>query len=197
MPTLLLVGVAIVAAFVAVSTLDAIRVQADIAKEALVKLERAWLVVIPKKARIYRRDHPNGPVYSISIQFARINSGRSPGWIVGGIAKLIQRSDPLPDEPDYSGALDFGPTPAPQDQEVPEQYMRGFMTASQFKDFLQGRLTVGVYGLIRYKDVIDDKAVHELRFCFLLSPPLEVPADGGYVSCLTQFGGPPAYNRSA
>lgn len=160
------------------------------------RLDRPWLFVIPKRAVIYivrRRDQPLQ--YVLSVQLARINTGRSAAWIVGGWSGLRRLTADLPTEPDYSREATYGPTPAPPNQEMKEQYLRAIFDEHEAGEFLNGNLKIAVYGIIRYRGVLRRRK-YTTCFCIFVRPPLELPTiQIQPAGCFNEFGGPPEYNR--
>jgi hypothetical protein len=156
------------------------------------QLERAWIFMIPTQARLYCLD--SSETYALSVQFKRTNTGRSVGWVTGGIIHGIRTKDPLPETPNYRGETAYGPTPVPPNQETPDQYVRLILQQVEAETFLNGTLKIWIVGVVRYRDVF--KRPHDTEFCISISRPLKRPtATEPFSDCLMAFEGPPTYNR--
>ncbi len=186
---------------------SAIREQATTARTALMRLERPWIVVGLKDAKIYAvgRDDFSLP-YMAQIFLSKQNSGRSLGWIVGGTVKavIVTPARPLPEVPDYGGGsgISFGQEPLPQSQELdsPEQriFVDGHETWNAFHSGNIGQTYLAVYGRLEYRGVLepDGSRLHETCFCLYLMPPIAAqPEKGKPVTVGAYYAGPAAYNR--
>lgn len=187
--TLLLAVIAVWATYVALNTLDAIRDQAKIAREALTQLERAWVVVGLKKATIQFFTNED---FLIRIILFQKNSGRSPAWVLGGVTKANKLRGPMPETPDYSDDQLHTPKPlAPSDEiELPEQVLP-INTDTEAWAVVGGELKLRIYGILHYRDVF---GFHETRFCLCLALK-RIPQQGLPENVNAFFDGPEAYNR--
>jgi len=203
--TLSLAIVAIWGGCIALSTLDAIRDQARIARIALTRLERPWIVVGLKDAKLYLIDDLND-IFMASVFLSKRNEGRSLGRIVGGVVKAVVAIDPLPEIPDYTGGsgISFGQEligPS-QELEAPEQRIFDIdhNTWYAFQGGNAGKTHLAIYGRLEYRGVLeeDDSPLHETRFCLFLIPPTVEgdPERGKPVAVRAYYAGPAAYNRS-
>jgi hypothetical protein len=193
-PALLLAVLAVWAGCIGLRTLDAIRDQAQIARDALTQLERPWIIAIPKGEVIFGQEPgERAPSMTVRCEIEFVNSGRSPAWLISG-AVCQFRGDRLRDTPDYTGAdVEYSLTPLSPNDKLPDQ-SRLFVIGedagedSAYRLFLKGSLKLAIFGYVTYRDAMQ-KESHETRFCMILDPPL------GRRPCRLIFGGPEAYNR--
>jgi hypothetical protein len=192
---LLLTVLAIWAGFVALRTLDAIREQARIAKEAITKLERPWMFVQLEKLEFIAN---KGGDYVICVYIRRRNVGRSPAWTFGGrvATQKVTDFDKLPRLPDYSEGTINLPAPVAQSEELPIREDRFFLSEEEWIDFAKGKLTPVLLGEISYRDNLSPDS-HTTRFCICLIHPMKDPYPNAPViitSPIWFFGGPKDYN---
>jgi len=190
---LLIAVLAIWAGYIGLRTLDAIRDQGKTARDALTKLERPWVFIVPKKATI--RQTSDG-LHLISVEITITNAGRSPAWLVNSALSHQRKiAEPLPEEPAYQDYR-HGPTPVVPNENGTPKWLRTVLLKEQVDAFVGGTLQVFFYGRVQYSDVFGDE--HETRFCMNVHPPLlDIPKDGKPISCWPQFEGPPSYNLSS
>jgi len=194
---------AVVAAVIGLRTLSGIREQAEIARTALTKLERPWIIIGLKDAKIYAtgRDHPFP--YMTSIFLSKRNSGRSLVWIVSGTVRavIVTAVQPLPETPDYKGGtgISFGEEPVAQSQEVDSPEQRLFVDdVETWIAVHSAKSHLAVYGKLEYRGVLepDDAPPHETRFRLFLMPPIYGdPEKGKPITVGAYYAGPAAYNR--
>ena len=190
--TLLLAIVAIWTGFIAIRSLREISQQAAIAKVALTKLERPWLMAIPVRFEIYPPHASDNTPRTIKFTYSIQNVGRSPAWIIGGAGKAqIIAKDKLPEEPNY-GNLNpvYSQTPAPPGEKGREEYAELAFSWEEFKALREGRLNFVIFGFMKYLSALRDE-IHVTRFCICLE---KHPTSADLAM---SFCGPAAYNRYA
>jgi hypothetical protein len=193
---LLLAVLAIWAGLIGLRTLDAIREQAQIARDGIGKLERPWIFVQLEKLEFIAN---KGGDYVICVYIRRRNVGRSPAWTFGGriATKKVTDFEKLPRLPDYfaEGTMSL-PAPVAQSEELSIHEERLFLNEAEWVDFAKGKLTPTVLGEINYRDNLspDD---HTTRYCICLVHPMKDPFPNAPVivtSPVWFFGGPKEYN---
>jgi hypothetical protein len=187
---LVMAAVTTVYVFVAIFQWLAIKRQADAAHDALTKLERPWIVMLPSGAGVEPYIHVVGkpPEPTLTFTISLSNAGKSPAWLTGGYSKVyrIKLSD-LPSIPDYGKIPPYTRTPAVPGREWKET-LRIDLSAAEYDAFLARTLDIVLFGFVSYVDAFDEK--HESRFCVLYEPPAVRS-----LSLRSSFGGPEAYNR--
>jgi hypothetical protein len=165
--------------------------QWQVASDALVKLERPWVLALPKA--IILKPCNNAMIARIQIAFC--NNGRSPAWLLTGGIQPFKGEVVLADEPVYVAAnIEFHQTPlAPDGKSTYVDEVRQYVVGTTgeggtYPSFENGTRKIGIYGYVTYRDALN-KEPHETRFCMFLDPPL------GERPVRLIFGGPQAYNR--
>ena len=198
--TLLLAILATGGSIIALRTLDAIRDQARIASDAITKLERPWIFVGLEKVQFFNV-HGN---YLVCAFLRRRNVGRSPAWIIGGVAatRKLSESESLPTVPDFAGYPAYtGPVPIAQSEELEPWEQRFVLKEEEWIQFALNKVSLVVFGEVRYYDSFNrgDSARHFTRFCIYLAQPINEPFPDKPViltgSNYWYFGGPEGYNR--
>lgn len=163
-------------------TVSAARRSADIAEQALIGVERPWLIFEPDGDPVEIIEEPAGggiwlndviadPI-SMCIEFKAGNCGKSPAWVASEGLGWAYVTRPWPQErpyPEQRPPLRLGCVPVIPGKEIHAGGEVVTLTRDQREALLRDEAAIMVYGLVTYRDVF--MRIHETGFCWVYGRP--------------------------
>jgi len=146
--------------------------------QALINSERAWIFCQWKRFGTME--------FALSIK----NFGRTPACIIDVVQKeefvdLLPLADShtLPQVPDYGPETRLSVIRVLPPNEVwssPEWHTSSsFLPEQMLEEIRTSRKRHFIYGVVRYRDLLQSSEIHETRFCYFYSPPIDEFILGG------------------
>jgi hypothetical protein len=186
-PTWLLVIVGAIAAWIAVRTLEDIKIQtqnagiaaraAETSANAIIRSERPWLLIsaVRFESVVWETGRVQGAYFIVQ------NYGKSPAWVVnmGGTFETLNNLGELPSEPVYEHSANeekrgivIVPVRGSEDRTENHVFKFPHHSLTEHGDFQkvvnEKKATWCIYGFVSYRDVFDMENIHETRFCYRL-----------------------------
>ena len=169
---------------------------------ALMNAERAWMSVAPVQLNpAFGAGDANNPQYRLAVGMNISNTGRTPARILRStlLYAWTDNSWPLPFTPVYLPeeiTIHSGLLLMPNSQPIAHiAFLKPFdvLTVEQVEAVKDRKAFVYAYGFVEYRDVFDEKVVHETRFCYVYNFPQ--PGEPQFLKGLMP-GGPEGYNKA-
>ena len=158
--------------------------------EALMNIERPWLIVTGVRYDLLPTTTPDGRSENRShVHVSFQNFGRSPAWPVAqsGRLKAFNKPADLPEEPDYGTTEQIESygivLPPNAEGSILDLPLEG--EESDFSRVIHGELFWFAYGFLAYRGIFG--RIHETHFCFV--------ASGGNACVFRSHQAPPRYNQ--
>jgi hypothetical protein len=152
--------------------------------EALMNIERPWLIVTGVKYETFPTADGNQP--HVVITFKNFGHSIASPVRVGGTFRVFENAGDLPEEPTYHDITQIKELGVlmPADDERPLLRLRLETDASDFHKVIHGPLIWYAFGFVTYEDIFG--RIHETRFCY-------ATASSG-AAIFWPRPGPPKYN---